>query len=225
MRLVSVADVSLLAGEDINRNGVLDKNEKDANGNGTLDSGLFEYVTAWTREPNFHSDGTTLTNVNTANTTSLTALLRNDGAGSADTHATAIYSYLHPRNGQPRTFNGLFDFAAYWRSQGWSADDFAKIANDTTTSTNLYFFNRVNVNTASEAVLTALLIGLNVDEQSAQSAAQTLITYRQQNAGYLGSVTWVYDALGANGTVVNALRGGNFLTTRSFQFTDRKSVV
>ncbi len=53
-------------GEDLNRNGVLDKNEKDLNGNGELDPGLFEYVTVYTREPNFHADGSSLTNMNTA---------------------------------------------------------------------------------------------------------------------------------------------------------------
>lgn len=222
LRLVSGANVSLLAGEDLNRNGVLDKNEKDANGNGTLDSGLFEYVTAWTREPNFHSDGTTLTNLNQQTSKQqliqvLTRLFQNEGVSQ---RATQIANQVYPGNGgPPYVFKGLFDFACACRSGGLSADDFAKIANDVTTSTNVYFKNRVNVNTASEAVLTSLLIGLNIDEQSAQSAAQTLITYRQQNAGNLGSVAWVYDALGANGTVVNALRGGNFLTTRSFQFT------
>ena len=66
LRLVYGADLDLLAGEDINRNGVLDENEKDLNGNGELDPGLFEYVTVWTREPNFHADGSSLTNVNTA---------------------------------------------------------------------------------------------------------------------------------------------------------------
>jgi type II secretory pathway component PulK len=220
LRLVSGASVDLLAGEDINRNGVLDKNEKDANANGVLDSGLFEYVTAWTREPNFHSDGTTLTNVNTADIAGLTALIRDNNAGNATDRAGRISGRVKGSgpNPTPNPFKGLFDFAAYWRGQGWSADDFAKIANDTTTSTNLYFYNRVNVNTASEAVLTSLFIGLNVDEQTAQSAAQTLITYREQNAGYLNSVAWVSDALG-NNSVVTALRNGDYITTRSFQFT------
>ncbi len=220
LRLVSGADVSLLAGEDINRNGVLDKNEKDANGNGTLDSGLFEYVTAWTREPNFHSDGTTLTNVNTANVAGLTALIRDNNAGNATDRAQRISQRVRGNgpNPTPNPFKSLFDFGAYWRGQGWSADDFAKISNEVTTTNITYILNRVNVNTASEAVLTSLFVGLNVDEQSAQGAAQTLITYRQQNAGNLGSVAWVYDALG-NNTVVTALRRGDYLTTRSFQFT------
>lgn len=218
LRLVSGATVSLLAGADLNRNGVLDKNEKDSSSSGEMSFGLFEYVTVWKREPNFHSDGTTLTNINTADVSGLTALLRNNNATSPGSRATLIYNYLRPRGGQPRTFTGLFDFAVFWREQGWSAEDFARINRDTTTSTNIYFYNRVNVNTATEPVLTALFVGLNVDESTAQSAAETLVTYRQQNPSSLASVAWVYDALGSS-PVVTALRRGNYLTTHSYQFT------
>ena len=66
LRLVYGATLDLLAGDDINRNGVLDANETDSTGTGELNSGLFEYTTVWTREPNFHADGSSLTNVNTA---------------------------------------------------------------------------------------------------------------------------------------------------------------
>ena len=54
---------------------MLDKNEKDLNGNGELDPGLFEYCTVYTREPNFHSDGSSLTNVNTASAARMRALV------------------------------------------------------------------------------------------------------------------------------------------------------
>src|SRR5450756_1562399 len=183
LRLVYGADISLLAGEDLNRNGILDKNEKDLNGNGELDPGLFEYTTVYTREPNFHSDGTTLTNLNAANLkqSDLTALLRDDGASSPDTRATQIYGYLHPRNAAPQKVNGLFDFAVLCRTFGMSADDFALITSDVTTSTNTYMRGRINVNTASADVLTAVLMGLNVDQQTADGAVQTMVTYRQQN--------------------------------------------
>jgi len=230
LRLVYGATTSLLVGEDINRNGILDKNEKDLNGNGELDPGLFEYTTVYTREPNFHSDGTRLTNVVTATQSQLTAVLRDDGASNPDSRAGQIYSYLHPQQtgggggggrGQTttRTLNGLFDFAVLCRNLGMSADDFAKIASDVTTSTNTYFRGRVNVNTASADVLTALFMGLNVDEQTADGAALAMVTYRQQNPGNLGSVAWVYDALGGSSTVVQALQRGNYITTHSFQFT------
>jgi hypothetical protein len=106
-----------------------------------------------------------------------------------------------------------------------SAADFAKIYNDVTTSTNTYFRGRVNVNTAGADVLTALFMGLNVDEMTASGAAQTLITYRGQNPGNLDSIGWLIDALGNNNPVITALRnstangGGGYVTTKSFQFT------
>jgi type II secretory pathway component PulK len=224
LRLVYGADVNLLAGEDINRNGVLDTSEKDLNGNGELDPGLFEYVTVYTREPNFHNDGTTLTaltNVATATTSQLTALFRDDGVSSPDNYASRIHTHLHPLNGPAVPVNGLFDFAVVCRTFGtMSADDFAKILGDISTTNATYLRGRINVNTANESVLTALFEGLNNgDEASADGAAQTLITYRQQNPNNLGSVAWVYDALSSGNSLIAALRRGDYITTRSYQFT------
>ena len=45
LRLVYGATIDLLAGDDLNRNGVLDANEKDTSGTGEMNSGLFEYTT------------------------------------------------------------------------------------------------------------------------------------------------------------------------------------
>src|SRR5208283_4206892 len=63
LRLVYGATMDLLINEDVNRNGVLDANEKDLNGNGMIDPGILEYVTIYSHEPDTHSDGTALTNV------------------------------------------------------------------------------------------------------------------------------------------------------------------
>jgi hypothetical protein len=106
--------------------------------------------------------------------------------------------------------------------------DFAKIYNDVTTSTNTYFRGRVNINTASGDVLTALFMGLNnnMDQGTASGAAETLIEYRTQNPGNLNSIWWIMDALGSNNnSIITALvastanGGGGLVTTRSFQFT------
>jgi type II secretory pathway component PulK len=213
LRLVYGATVDLLAGEDVNRNGVLDTNEKDLNSNGELDPGLFEYVTVYTREPNFHSDGSSLTNVNTASESKIRSLLQ--GAGVS----TSYVPRLIATNAYARPYKGIFGFALRCKNSNMSSDDFARIANDVKTSTNTYFRGRVNVNTACSDVLTALFMGMNVDEQTAISAAQTLITYRQQNPNNLGSIAWVIDALGTSSSVVTALAGGDYVTTHSFQFT------
>ena len=219
LRLVYGADISLLAGDDLNRNGVLDANEKNSSGTGELNSGLFEYTTVWTREPNFHSDGSSLTNVNTATQQKIQALLQADGVSSATAMAQSIYRSIHPAVGGLNNCNGVLDFAVRCRGLGMTTADFAKIYNDVTTSTNTYFRGRINVNTASADVLTALFMGLNVDEQTASGAAQSLITYRDQNADNLNSIGWMIDALGNNSLVITALQRGDNVTTRSFQFT------
>jgi type II secretory pathway component PulK len=100
-----------------------------------------------------------------------------------------------------------------------SSDDFAKICNDVTTSTSAYIRGRVNVNTAGADVLTALLTGAGLDQNTASGTAQSLITYRQQNPNNLGSVAWLVDALGNTSTAVRALARSDYVTTRSFQFT------
>jgi type II secretory pathway component PulK len=221
LRLVSGATVELLAGEDVNRNGVLDKNEKDLNSNGELDPGLFEYVTVWTREPNFHSDGTALTNVNTISQNEFRSLFQNAGTASATSMAQSIYRTIHPPGAGGRTIpcNGILDFALRCKNAGMSSDDFNKIADNVTTSTNAYFRGRVNLNTANVDVLTALFMGLNVDESTADSAAQTIVNYREQNPNNLTSIAWLIDALGNNSPVVTALARGNYVTTKSYQFT------
>ena len=213
LRLVYGADINLLAGEDINRNGILDKSEKDLNGNGALDPGLFEFVTVYTREPNFHADGSSLTNVNTASRSQMQALFQNAGVSTSQIGA------LTRTNGNARPYASLLKFAVACRNASLSADDFSRIAGNITTSTNVYFRGRVNVNTASVDVLTALIMGGNVDEQAAVSAAQTLVTYRQQNPNRLSSVAWIIDALGNTSPVITALAGGDYVTTHSYQFT------
>jgi DNA uptake protein ComE-like DNA-binding protein len=207
LRLVYGATVDLLAGDDINRNGILDADEKSAGG-GTLTSGLFEYTTIYSREPNFHSDGTMLTNINSQ--ASLRTALQND-LGASRT------GQVMTRLGTTTTFTSLLQL--YMRS-GMNSTEFAEVANDLTVNTNLFTYGRVNVNTASADVLTALFMNLNNgDEQTAQSAAQTLVTYRQQNPNNLGSIAWIVDALGNTSPVVTSLETRDLVTTHSFQFT------
>src|ERR1035441_5666297 len=105
LRLVYGADINQLAGEDINRNGILDKSEKDLNGNGELDPGLFEYVTVYMREPNFHADGSSLTNVNTATTAQMRSLLQSASI------STSYVQALTRTNANARPYAGLLKFA------------------------------------------------------------------------------------------------------------------
>ncbi len=219
LRLIYGATIDLLVGEDVNRNGVLDANETDLNGNGILDPGLFEYLTVYSRQPNFHSDGSSLTNVNLA-IERLQTLFQSAGVGNASGLATSIYNHVHPRNGPANPFPGILNFCLFCQNQGMSSADFAKIYNNITTSTNLYTTGLLNINTASAPVMTALFMGLGVDQSTAQGAAQSLVTYRQQNPNNLNAISWIVDALGNTSPVVLALAAGrDYITTESFQFT------
>jgi len=228
LRLVYGADISLLAGDDINRNGVLDGNEKNSTGMGQLNSGLFGYTTVWTREPNFHSDGSSPTNLNSATQPAIQELLQNNGVGNAANLAQSLSRSISGTGGVgPNPCRNILDLALRCQSFGMSEADFAKIYNNVTTTNVAYFRGRVNVNTANADVLTALFMGVNnsINEQTASGAAQTLITYRQQNPGSLNSIWWLIDALGNNNPVLRALAGstansgGGYVTTKSFQFT------
>ena len=81
----------------------------------------------------------------------------------------------------------------------------------------------MNVNTAGADVLTALFEGLpnnDISQEIASGAAQTLIAYRTQNPANLNTIWWLIDALGNNNQVLTELKsGGDYVTTRSFQFT------
>jgi hypothetical protein len=168
--------------------------------------------------------------VNTAQRPTIQALLEADGVGNASTMAQTIWSYVHGTGGAGggvRPYRNILDLALHCQSFGMSEADFAKIYNDVTTTNATYFRGRVNVNTASADVLTALFEGVNnnINEQTASGAAQTLITYREQNPGSLNSIWWLIDALGNNNPVITALAGsaansgGGYVTTKSFQFT------
>jgi len=220
LRLVYGATIDLLVGEDVNRNGVLDPNETDVNGNGTLDPGLFEYVTVYSRQPNFHSDGTMLTNV--TKYAELRALLQSDfSASRANQIMSAVTNRLGiTSSGAGRTIN-IKNLLQLYLASGMTSAEFAQVAYGITDTTNLYTPGLLNINTASATVMTALFMGLGIDQSTAQGAAQSLVTYRQQNPNNLNAISWIVDALGNTSPVVQTLANAprDYITTESFQFT------
>jgi DNA uptake protein ComE-like DNA-binding protein len=224
LRLIDGVTADILAGDDRNRNGVLDADEKDTSGTGQVQFGLLEYLTAYSREPNFHSDGSILTNVNTATQSTLTTLFQNASLSGS----TALAGKIAPATGRP-TFTSLLNFYLFCQAQnGMTSAQFATIYNNITISasvvnnTNTFILGRLNINTASAAAMTALFEGATggqVDEQTAESAAQTLVTYREQNPNELDSVAWMVDALGKSSPVVTQLASRDVITTHSYQFT------
>jgi DNA uptake protein ComE-like DNA-binding protein len=212
LRLVYGSSMDLLVGDDINQNGVLDENETDENHTGQVAPGLFEYCTVFSREPNIHSDGTMFTNVN--NQAAFRPLLQAQFGAARATQILARFTVTsRGPGGVPRRrqvpVNNLLQF---YLLSGMTSTEFAQIANGITTSTASYIYGRVNINTASATVLSCLP-GMDL------GTAQQLVTYRQQNPNNIGSIAWIVDALGAGNTVVQALAQGDYITTRSYQFT------
>jgi DNA uptake protein ComE-like DNA-binding protein len=232
LRLVDGITPDILVGDDVNRNGVLDANEKDLVGNGQVEPGLLEYLTVYSREPNFHADGSGLINMNTASTEMLNTLFQGAGIPNAQQLATEIHNYTHPQSGAGVTYTNLLNLYTWTqtRTYKFTSAQFALIYNNITTTpatansppvttAGTYVKGRLNINTASADVLTALFMGSGVDQNTAESAAQTMVTYRDQNPGYLDSVAWMVDALGTSSTVVTALSSRDVITTHSYQFT------
>jgi type II secretory pathway component PulK len=208
MRLVYGTTMDILAGEDLNRNGILDANEKDEDGNGQIDPGLLEYVTVYSREPNMHSDGTARVNVN--DPTQLRSLLRSTfGPGRAGQILRRLGIGGGPAPVATVPISGMLQF--YVRS-GMTAGEFGQICGDVTASGALFTRGRVNINTASVTVLSCLP---GVDT----GTAQQLVNYRQTNPNSIGSIAWIVDALGANSPTIRALQAGDYITTQSYQFT------
>jgi hypothetical protein len=211
--------IDLMIGDDLNRNGVLDANETNSTGGTTPNFGLLEYTTIYSREPNFLANGSPMTNVNTASESDLSSFFQTAGVSAASTMATTIHALIHPTPPLPANpCASILDFCVRCMNAGMSADDLGKIYGSITTTTNTYTYGRVNINTASEAVLTARCMGANIDEQTADSAAQTLIAYRQQNPSLLTSPAWMITALGQNNSIITAVAGRDWITTKSYQF-------
>jgi len=208
LRLVYGTSLEILAGDDLNRNGILDPHEPDLDGNNQWDPGLFEFLTVYSREPNFHSDGTMKTNVN--NITQLMPLLEERLGPSRASQIYVRLGFGGRRGGPPVAvkFESLLDF--YLRS-GMTADEFGLIYRDITVGTARYKRGLVNINTAPATVL-ACLPGLD------ENTAQQIVNYRQ-TAANLSSIAWIVDALGAGHPALAQLARAEYITTQSYQFT------
>ncbi len=227
LRLLYGADMDTLVGEDVNRNGVLDPSENDDNQNGMLDPGILEYVTVYSREPSpsNHINITSLssgssqlrsllqTNFGTARAEQILGNLGLTGGGPTGGPGA---SGGGPGSGGPGSTMPTARFTSplqFYVQSKMTSTEFAQIASNLTTTSSSYIEGRVNVNTASAAVLTCLLDGDT-------GAAQQLVNYRQSNPNNLTSIAWVIDALGQNyPDALQALEGGDYITTQSYQFT------
>ena len=201
LRLVYGMTMDILAGEDANRNGILDPNEDDYdttppldNRDGRFDPGIWEYVTVHSRESVTTTNGTARIPVSPQGRQQLTSLLREK---FGNPRANQILGRLGNQNPP-----GLLNFFV---QSGMTVDEFVEIedaitAGDGQTPQE----GLVNVNTAPEAVLVCIP-GIGTD------MASQLISYRQSNPTRRNSVAWVADILGNQ----RSQQAGRYLTGRS----------
>jgi len=205
LRLVYGATLDLLFGEDTNRNGVLDLNEDDGDQtaphddqNGQLSPGILEYVTVYSAQPNTRSDGSPRINVsNPLNRSGLFQLL------SRNLNADRAREILGTIQGRP--FSSVAEFYAISRM---TADEFAKIHTDVTVATGTTVRGLVNINTASETVLTCLP-GLDT------AKAATIVAYRLAHSNSLTTLAWLKDVIPFD----NLRAVGPYITDQSYQFS------
>ena len=169
LRLLYGADMDTLLGEDANRNGILDPNENDDNQNGMLDPGVLEYFTVYSREPNTNSNGTARINIGSlsANGPASRApadelrprraqaeILLNLGLVSTRRTRTVPAAGRRRQRGRPFASPARCSFIV---KSGMTRDGVrAKSHESLPPPAGAYIEGRVNVNTASAAVLACL---------------------------------------------------------------------
>jgi type II secretory pathway component PulK len=196
LALVSGATREILYGEDANRNGVLDPNEDDGstslpddNADGKLDPGLLEYFTVFSKEPTANSDGTPRINITQQDQREpLRTLLRETFPERGEEMITRL-------GDAPLT--SVLELLSRC---GMTADEAEKIV-DKVLGANVE--GLVNINTASEAVLT-LIVGAE--------RASSLVAARLNRAQQTRDMTWAIEILG---DVIP--QAGPFLTGSSYQ--------
>lgn len=201
LRLVKDMTSQILYGEDVNRNGVLDANENDAdeslpddNRDGQLDYGLTAFVTVYSSPQTLDTTGQTRINVNRGN--QFVGVLQEVVPPSRIEEVITA-----TRRGRP--FDNLIDY--YYRA-GLRESEFQKIEDKLTVGTDRAK-GQVNLNSAPKQVLAALPALTEGDVQS--------ILTRQQSDDPLESLTDVIKLLPRD----KAIAIGGSVTTRSYRYS------
>lgn len=194
LKLVNGATTEILLGDDLNRNGVLDPNESSESRSGISAPGIMEYLTVSSSEPNTRADGTQRVSVN--NRSELESMVSEAIGAAAANKIRAM---------PQRQYGSILEF---YKASGLTATEFASIETEITTTTGTTIPGRVNVNTASAAVLTCIP-GIGEDK------AAELVNYRLSNSDAVDTVAWVTQILNEE----QIREAGPFLTGQSYQFT------
>lgn len=207
--LLLVKDVTpeLLYGEDTNFNDQLDYNEQDGDesppdddGDSELDKGWIAYLTCYSYDNNKDADGNAKININNANENQLSKSLN-----IKESDAKSIVDN-RPNNG----YQSIGDLAQFLDSQ-----TFSQIADKITVDSGEKVPGKVNINTASDIVLAALLGGGDTAEQTAAE----IITYRE---GLLYGMESIGELMQVPSMTTNTFKNiAGLITTRSDVFTIR----
>jgi type II secretory pathway component PulK len=225
LQLVKGMTRELLFGYDLNRDGVLDQYEQQAGGAGTgLNSassdsrGFFNYVTAWSVEPNTAADGTARINVNSQSTGGLQKAL---AAALPAKRVTEILAKITPLLNPPRNAPGkpvagatsqpasgaFANIGVFYLASGMTATEFGLVSDQLTTSAAKTLKGLININTAPRHVLLCLP---GIDEGDAAA----LIGKRSDSATTTG-MAWAFDVL----TPAKVAAMGAQITSRSFIYS------
>lgn len=204
----------------------------DDNQDGTLDCGLLSYVTVHTRESTTGPTGNTRVDVTSTNMTTLTTLLEEalgtERAGQIVAKLEATLGSTGGTGGRTNSAtgsgtgggtgggtnsvtegSGFQSVLEFYPSSGMTEGEFVLVEGDLmASSTNRAPEGLVNVNTASEAVLTCIP-GIGVDY------AATLVAARASRQNAQPTVAWVTEVL----PETNLQQAGPYLTSRSYQYT------
>lgn len=207
LRLVQGMTTEILYGEDANRNGTLDPNEGDGDfsppnddRNTQLDPGLIEFLTVWSRE-----DNRGRTNVN--NQQQLAPLLMERFGADRANQILARFGVSMNTNQPGGNFRRVGSLIEFFLVGQFTQEEFSQLYPDIAT-TNTVVTGLVNINTASEAVLTCIP-GIGAER------ASTVVAYRQGNVSQLNTVAWLAEAIGNEA----ALQAGPFVTARASVFS------
>jgi DNA uptake protein ComE-like DNA-binding protein len=212
--LLLVKDVTeqLFFGEDTNLNDQLDYNEQDGeeslpydDGDSELDKGWIAYLTCYSYDNNKDAEGNQKTNINEGDASQLSRSL-----GISNSQAESIVEN-RPSNG----YQSIGDLIGTGSNSILDVQTFSKIADKITTDSSSKQPGKVNVNTASEIVLTALMGG----GDSAEQTAENIIAYRET---LLYGMESIGELLDVPSMTVNTFKNiAGLITTRSDVYSIR----
>ncbi|MDX9755535.1 MAG: type II secretion system protein GspK, partial [bacterium] len=209
LMIVKDMSVSLLYGEDINTNGIMENNENDAeltypfdNADGSLDKGWYPFLTCFSYEKNTDGQGESRVNINSANKQAMQETF-GDALEERD-----IDNIIQQRdNTQFQSIGNLLDV------NGINKEKFIEIADQVTISDEERLMGRININTAPTEVLRCLFGTENED------LVQAIIEFRASSDGPFENVGQLLDVKGMDNTQFKNV--ANLICTKSSVFSIR----